>query len=568
MSAPQRTPVAVVGGGPAGLMLALLLDHHGVPSVVFDHGESGQRRPDGSTPGARTMEHLRRLGLAGPVRRLGLPGEHPGDLACFTRFGGRELSRLALPTATERLRRVAAAPRTDQLPEPPHHADRMYLAGFLREHAGTRPNITLRPGWRVTDLRQDARQVLVRAEHPDHPGEDWTARYAVGSDSGRDFVRDALGVRDEATGPRRPAAARLGDRRATAAHLRLPTFHRDRLGGPRAWSYWALDEDPAVNLIALNGEDEFLLLAAPARGGHPGHPADPGALLRRAAGADLPVEVLGDHRWTPGATPVAQRFGKGRVFLTSDADPAPADDGGLGMNTGIDDAANLAWKLAAVLRGWGGPGLLASYGGERRPIALRNAAAARELGAGPGAVARPAALEADTAEGRAARADLGALLRSHGERSLSSVGVQLGVRYDASPIVAGDPQAEPPGDSWGSYTPSSLPGGRAPHLWLDDWHGQGSSLFDRLGPGYTLLRLGPEPPSGKPLQAAAQARGLPLRVLDVEGEPARELYQRDLVLIRPDQHVAWRGNQLPTDPGDLVARVSGAGQRRSGAWAA
>lgn len=566
MSGLRRTPVAVVGGGAVGLMLALLLDHHGVPSVVFDHGDSGQQRPGGSTPGARTMEHLRRLGLAGPVRRLGLPGEHPGDLACFTRFGGRELSRLALPTASQRLRRVAAAPRTDQLPEPAHHADRMYLARFLREHAGTRPNITLRPGWRVTALRQDAQQVRVRAEHPDHPGEDWAARYAVGSDSGRGFVRGALGVHDETAGPRRPAG--VGDRPATAAHLRLPTFHRDGLGGPRAWSYWALNEDLAVNLIALNGEDEFLLLAAPAEGEHRGGPADPGALLRRAAGGDLPVQVLGDHRWTPGATPVAQRFGKGRVFLTADGDSTPAADGGLGLNTGIDDAANLAWKLAAVLHGWGGPGLLASYHRERRPIALRNAAAARELAAGPGAVARPAALEADTAEGRAAREDLGALLRSHGQRSLSSVGVQLGVRYDASPIVAGNPHAEPPGDSWGTYTPTSLPGGRAPHLWLDDWHGQGSSLYDRLGPDYTLLRLGPEPPSGKPLQAAAQAHGLPLRVLDVEGEAARELYQRDLVLVRPDQHVAWRGNHLPTDPGDLVARVSGAGPRRSEGWAA
>ncbi|MET9364734.1 FAD-dependent oxidoreductase [Streptomyces sp. NPDC006632] len=552
------TPVAIVGGGPVGLLLALFLDRYGVPSVVFNAEESWHGRPRGNTHNARTMEHYRRLGISGPIRRLGLPCEQPTDIAYFTRYSGHELSRLTLPTGTQRLRQTAVSPRTDQLPEPVHRANQKYVEEFLYHHARTRPNISLRFGRRVTALEQNAEQVTLRAEFPaEGSTQDWTARYVVGSDGGRSFVRRALGVRYE--GPGSLDQEVLG-RRATAVHLRLPTFHQEVFTGRRAWSYWALNSELVMNLISLNGDDEFFLLTSS---------LDPDtadteaitSLVRRAAGRALPVEVLSHRPWTPGAALVAERFTKGRVFLAGDAAHLFTPNGGFGMNTGVDDAANLAWKLAAVLDGWGGPGLLATYEGERRPIALRNTTAARDLNSGLGGIDRPPALEEDTRQGAAARERVGALLRCYGERT-HSLGVQLGARYDGSPVIA--PDGEPPADSWGTYTPSSVPGGRAPHLWLDDWHGQGSSLFDRFGAGFTLLRLGPEPPSGKPLEAAAQAAGMPLTVLDVEGEDARELYERDLVLIRPDQHVAWRGDQLPPDPGELVARVTGARRSKPG----
>ncbi|MCZ4123467.1 FAD-dependent monooxygenase [Streptomyces sp. H39-S7] len=551
-----RTPVAIVGGGPVALMLALFLDHHGIPSTVFGTGRPRRGEPRGTTHDARTMEHYRRLGVSGPIRRLGLPGGHPTDIAYFTRYNSPELSRLPQPTPTQRLRQVAIASRTDQLPEPVHRADQTSVGHLLREHAGTRPNITLHEGPRITGLDQDAGQVRVRTGYPGRPDEQWTARYAVVSDKGPDFVQQQLGIRygiPAAEAPGRPGTAP----RATTAHLRLPTFHREVLFGRPAGSYWAMNADLVANLIALNGEDEFSLLTSS---------VDPDTadaarltdLVRRAAGTDLPVEVLSHTAWAPGAALVAERFVKGRVLLAGNS-AHPTPDSGFGLNTGVDDAANLAWKLAAVLQGWGGPDLLATYGSERRPIALRNTAAARELHTAMAGIERPAALDTDTPEGVEVRDRVGGQLRCHGERT-DSIGVQLGVRYDGSPIIAPDADAEIPGDPWGLYLPTSVPGGRTPHLWLDDWHGQGSSLFDRFTPGYTLLRLGPEPPSGKPLLAAAQAHGMPLQILDVEDRPARDLYERDLVLVRPDQHVAWRGNQLPTDPGDLVERVTGAGR--------
>lgn len=549
-----RTPVAIVGGGPVGIVLALFLDRYGVPCVVFDAQEEQPAEPRGNTHNARTMEHYRRLGISAAVRRLGLPDRHPADIVYFTRYAGTELSRLRLASRSLRMRQTAAAPATDQTPEPVHRANQMYVENFLYEHARTRPNITLRLGRRVTALRQNATRVELTAEPADGPAEHWTARYAVGCDGGRSFVRRTLGVHYDGDGALDQDV--LG-RRATAAHLRLPTFHRDAVTGRRAWSYWSLNSDLVMNLIALNGEDEFFLLTSSIDPDTAG-PDRIRELVRRAAGVPLPVEVLGRRPWTPGVALVAQRLTIGRVLLAGDAAHLFTPNGGFGMNTGIDDTANLAWKLAALLHGWGGPGLLSSYESERRPIARRNTTAARELNAGLGSIERPAFLEEDSTRGAEARARVGDLLRCYGERT-HSLGVQLGARYDGSPLVVAD--GEPPADSWGTYTPSSRPGGRAPHLWLDDWHGPGSSLFDRLGPGFTLLRLGGRAPGSKGLEAAAQAQGMPLTVLDVDLEAARDLYERDLVLVRPDQHVAWRGNQLPSDPGELTALVTGSKER-------
>jgi hypothetical protein len=187
-------------------------------------------------------------------------------------------------------------------------------------------------------------------------------------------------------------------------------------------------------------------------------------------------------------------------------------------------------------------------------VAVRNTTAARDLNRTLGAIPRSPELEEDSPAGETARHALGALLSTYGEQ-FASIGVQLGARYDASPVIAAD--CERPPDSLTRYEPTSIPGGRAPHLWLDDWHGPGSSLFDRLGVGFTLLRLGPRPADGRPLAEAARARGLPLHVLDIPDSQARELYERDLVLVRPDQHVAWRGNRLPDDASALLARLVG-----------
>jgi hypothetical protein len=267
------------------------------------------------------------------------------------------------------------------------------------------------------------------------------------------------------------------------------------------------------------------------------------------------MEML-DHRpWTAGVALVAERFIAGRVILAGDAAHLFTPTGGFGMNTGMDDASNLSWKLAAIVQGWGGAHLLQSYEQERRPVAERNTTAGRELNKHLATAPVAPEIEQDSAEGEAARHRFREFIATLGEE-FASLGVQLGARYDGSPLIIAD--GAPPADDYVNYTPSGVPGGRAPHFWLDAGRGYGSSLFDRMGFGFTLLRLGAEPPDSSAIEHAAHERGVPLQVLDVPQADARELYGRDLVLVRPDQYVAWRGDAFPPQAGRLLAQAVGA----------
>jgi 2-polyprenyl-6-methoxyphenol hydroxylase-like FAD-dependent oxidoreductase len=548
----HQIPIAIVGGGPVGLMLALFLDRHGVRSVVFNSEPTSRHHPKGSTHNSRTMEHYRRLGFGSEVRKLGLPPDHPTDVVYLTRFNGIELARLRMPSEAEKMQRVAAAPRVDQVPEPIHRANQMYVEKFLLEHAGTRPNITLRFGSTVDTFAQDAHGVMLHAGAADGGGEEnWRAQYLVGCDGGRSLVRRSLGIQYEGFAA---LEQEFFGAHMISTYLRAPTLYRDFLGSRRAWQYWVVNPELRTGLVALNGSDEFIVWS---RGEPDRRPDDAAiaALVRRATGADIPLEIIAHGEWTGGIALTAERFADRRVLLAGDAVHLFTPTGGFGMNTGIDDAANLAWKLAAMVQGWGGAGLLSSYETERKPVAVRNTSASRALAKNVGDVPVPPELEQNSPVGEAARAGTGTFLSGFGEE-FASIGVQLGARYDGSPIIAADGHP-PPADDFVRYRPSSVPGGRAPHYWLDEARVFGSSLFDRLGVGFTLLRLGPNAPDGDPLVRAANACRIPLCVLDISDSEARALYACDLALIRPDQHVAWRGNALPEDCGALLGKVVG-----------
>jgi hypothetical protein len=243
------------------------------------------------------------------------------------------------------------------------------------------------------------------------------------------------------------------------------------------------------------------------------------------------------------------------VLLAGDAVHLFTPTGGFGMNTGMDDASNLAWKLAASVQGWGGANLLQSYEIERKPIALRNTLAAREFNKQLADMPPIDVIDENSPAGEAQRRVLSAHLPSLREE-YAAIGVQIGARYDGSPIIV--PDAAPPTDDYMNYKPSSIPGGRTPHFWIGDGRGYGDSLYDRLGRGFTLLRLGGKTADTSAIETAAQKRGIPLAVLDVPAAAARDLYGCDLTLIRPDQYVAWRGNAPPSDADGIWARVTGA----------
>jgi 2-polyprenyl-6-methoxyphenol hydroxylase-like FAD-dependent oxidoreductase len=557
------TPVVIVGGGPVGLVLALFLDFFGIKSTIFNIEPQERWHPKGNGQNARTMEHYRRLGFSDDVRRLGLPGDHPFDQAYFTRLSTHEIYRFPMPTGNERIAMRRQMAVTDQMPEPMFHVNQMFVERFLLQRARTRANIDVRFGWEVDWFTQDENQVRVHARRlgADEEGI-LAAQYAAACDGGRSFVRKTLGIGYE------------GDVQKTDAywagqffsiHMRIPDLYPKFVGHRRAWMYWAVNPDPHTRgvIIALNGRDEFMMLVKPEGGRRDVDIKQVADWVKRSIGSDIPVDVIGYYPWNAGQALVAERYRAGRILIAGDAAHLFTPTGGFGMNTGIDDSSNLAWKLAATIQGWGGPKLLATYETERKPIGYRNTGASRKYASMMHDAKVPADIEVDGPAGEAARraaSEMSYVRKNHFVRPehMDGVGVQLGARYDGSPIIIGDDK--PPEDrfpeTYDEYFPSGIPGGRLPHLWLDDERGQGSSLFDRLGRGFTLLRLDPSL-SVASFEEVSSKLGVPLTILDVSLPEARNLYGCALVLVRPDQYIAWRGDRVPDDPAAVLARVTG-----------
>ena len=548
----QSIPIAIVGGGPVGLTLALFLDRLGVRSVVFNTDPTTRWHPKGGSESARSMELFRLLGLSERIRTLGLPDDHPTDVAYFTRFNAFELARLRMPSRAEVLTQVRDAAKTDQVPEPIHRANQMQMERLLLEHARSRANIVMRYGHEVAEFTQGNDGVDITAIR-DETGlpERWRAQYLVGCDGGRSMVRRTLGIKFRGEGG---LEERYFGGRMFSTYIRSPQL-AELLRPRRAWQYWAVNADIRSTIISIDGAGEFLFRSKAAAPNQPADDATIRHVLHACAGAPVDVEIAGHEPWTAGVALVAERFADRRVFLAGDAVHLFTPTGGFGMNTGLEDASNLAWKLAARLQGWGGDGLLASYECERLPIALRNTGAGRQFSININDVHAPAILEDASPAGSTARTSVGAQLSGFGEQ-FASIGVQLGARYDESPIITAD--ASPPPDDFVTYHPTSIPGGRAPHLWLHDAHVRGNSLYDRFGIGMTLLRLGSHAPDAQSFQREAERRRMPLKILDVADSDARDLYGCDLALIRPDQYVAWRGNTMPGDASAVLARTAGA----------
>jgi hypothetical protein len=265
------------------------------------------------------------------------------------------------------------------------------------------------------------------------------------------------------------------------------------------------------------------------------------AIFGGALGMDVPFATLSVNEWTQHLL-CADRYRAGRAFIAGDAAHLVIPTGGLGMNTGVGDAIDLSWKLAATLAGWGGPALLDSYEIERRQIGLRNVRASGS------AMSGRLTWRAATSREAMARA-----FDSEQRKVTEILGIEAGYRYVGSPIVCAEPGDGPDPDNR-AYVPTTWPGFRLPHVWLDD----GTAIADRIGWGYTLLRLGTNPAATDALERELRATGAPLDVLRVTDARPREIYDRDLVLVRPDLHVAWRGNGAPDDPSAIAATVTGA----------
>jgi 2-polyprenyl-6-methoxyphenol hydroxylase-like FAD-dependent oxidoreductase len=546
---PTETSVFIAGGGPFGLMLANELGRRGVGVVLVDQKSGTTRNVQANATQARTMEHYRRLGFAEEVRALGMPADFPTDIAYFTRFARYELARFSLPSARDARQLVKTLSGSWSAAELPHRCNQKFIEPVLRRHAERLPGVSVNYGWRMTAFRPFQDYLEIDIEQSDG-GQAQTvrAKYLVGGDGPRSLVRQSLGLRYAGeTGVTRDFAGG----RMVAVYCRIPHFYRDIPHAP-AWMNVNFNRERRCFMPAVDGRSEFAFHTQlkPYEDEASVTDAAAVAMVQQAIGAPLAVEVLARDAWTAGHSLVAERFGAGRVFIGGDAAHLFTPTGGLGYNTAVEDAVNLGWKLAAVLRGQAAPRLLESYEAERRPLAQRNTAYAKGFADSLG-IEPPPQIEDETPAGAQARRRAGDYFASHGAAEFNIPGITFGGRYDGSPAIVSDASMPPP-DRPNVYVPTACPGGRPPHLWLPD----GRSLFDAFAFEWTLLRLGRA--DGLRFKHEAGRLGLDLTHLDLKIDEARELYGADLALIRPDQIVAWRGND-DRAAGAVLSRLSGRG---------
>jgi 2-polyprenyl-6-methoxyphenol hydroxylase-like FAD-dependent oxidoreductase len=552
MNAPLITDVLIAGGGPCGLMLANELGRRGIRCLLVDPKPGTAFNPQANATQARTMEHFRRLGFAQEIRSMGLPGDHPTDIAYLTRFAGTELARLRLPTAAAATQLIKNLSGSWSAAELPHRVSQKYVEASLRQHAQQLPSVDIRYGWQLQSFADTGGgiEAVVQAVDGSAPVT-VQAAYLMGADGARSFVRGQLGIAWQgATGFKRNF---MGGK-MLAVYLKAPDFYA-RNPNDRAWMYVVVNPQLRAFIMSVDGVDEFAfhVQRADDAATEALTEADARRLFAQAYGQDISIEILSMATWLAGHALVAESFRKGRVFLGGDAVHLFTPTGGLGYNTAVEDAVNLGWKLAAVVKGRAPTALLESYEWERKPLAVRNTNYARQLADSIGLFDAAPELEDDSAAGRQARAAASDYLNGHVRREFNIPGITFGGRYDGSPIIVRDGSTPPP-DQPNVYEPTACPGGRPPHAWLAD----GRSLYDSFNFEWTLLALGPAEPDAGGFERAAQQVGLDLKVVRHPAPELAALYEAPLVLIRPDQIVAWRGHDAGAAR-EVLARVNANG---------
>jgi len=533
-----ETPVLVVGGGPVGLALALDLAYRGVRSTLAerDPGTATVLLAKANGLHERTMEMCRRWGIAEQVAEVGFPDDHPGDTVYATALFGHLIGRTQIPATRDR-------PTPDSTPEKRQRCPQYEFDPLLARAVRERGLTDIRYGLTFERLDQDSRGVRAVLRRETGQPVEARARYLIGCDGAGSTVRQQLGVPFEGT---------LLDY-SVSAMIRIPamTLPAELDAGER---YILISRDGAWCVFtSVDGRTMWRITVVGGQQRENLDEIDMPEAIRRAIGRDdIPFEILRVVPWRRSQCSAAT-YRMGRVLLAGDAAHTTSPTGGHGMNTGIGDVSDLGWMLTALVQGWGGDGLLAAYDLERRPVAIRNGRSSTTNYQGWIENSGYADVLRDDAAGDACRRRIGSRLASSLHQEWNSLGVDLGYRYDGSPVVVGDGSPPTPDDP-SQYVPTSRPGHRAPHTWLSD----GRSTLDLFGPGFTLLRLDASGEDVSALLDAARDCGMPLRLVDLDEPAAVKLYERRLVLVRPDGHVAWRADAAPGDPAALVDVVRGA----------
>lgn len=527
--------VIVAGAGPVGLCLAIDLGRRGVRCLLIERNQTPSHWPKMDRTNGRSMEMFRRIGIADRVRALGFPPDVSLDVFLMKRLSEPPVAVMQFPSVGEWRRRTALC-HDGSLPlEPYQIVAQNKIEPLLKEIAETTPNITVRYDCGLVGLEQNDDRVIVRARNAAGDEQSYEAAFLAGCDGGASTVRKQLGIALDGQGNIR--------------ELRQVAFYSPDLydkipyGKGRHYSFL----DPHGGLIVVQGDrKEFTLHTTLPEG------TDFKPVIAALVGFPCDIHILHVATWRHNLL-LAEHYRDRRVFLAGDAAHLVIPNGGLGMNTGLGDAFDLSWKLAGRIKGWGGERLLDSYEQERRPVGAFNVAAAGWAADGVplwASLIRPEANE-DSPEAAELRHEIGkSFLVNHG-RTHGMRGAEYGYSYAGSAIIAEENGNEPEWDR-NVYVPHSRPGVRAPHMWLRS----GMPLQDAMGEGFTLLDF-TAGTDASALQAEFAARGAELRLVSLDEPHMRKLYDRAHYLLRPDLHIAWRGDVLPVDAAALADLVTG-----------
>jgi 2-polyprenyl-6-methoxyphenol hydroxylase-like FAD-dependent oxidoreductase len=527
----------VVGAGPVGLALAGDLGWRGIDCLLIEQSDGSIHQPKMDLVGIRTMEQCRRWGIVGDVENSPYPRDYPQDNVYLTGLGGYELGREQFPPLGEEKPPPQSPQKRERCPQ-------NMFDPILRAFAERQTSVELRYLTKLIGLRSESGGV-VAAVRDQRSGEEYelNADYVAGCDGAYSSVREILGIRMLGN----PALTYTTNIIFRCADLAA------RHPGRKAYRYiFVGPEGTWATIVAINGRDQWRMSIIGGATPRDLSQDDIHAAIRRAIGPQPQYEILTVVPWVRKEL-VAESYRRGPAFILGDAAHVMSPTGAYGMNTGIGDAVDLAWKLAAAVEGWGGDVLLDSFDAERRPIAIRNVTEAssnlrRMLSPG-----RNDGLLDDTEAGAAVRRRVGETMSQAMRNEWYTLGMHLGYRYEDSPVCVGDGTPPTPDDSK-NYIPTTRPGSRAPHLWLAD----GRSTLDLYGRNFVLLRIGARAPDAGALLQAARQRRLPLEVVAIDDPAVAAAYERSLVLVRPDGHVAWRGDEL-ADADMIISTVCGLG---------
>ena len=547
MSEPFTTDVLIVGAGPVGITLAMDLAWRGLDVTVIElRGPGEPPNVKCNHVAARTMEVLRRLGVARRVRDAGLPPDYPHDVAFRTTVTGIEFARIPIPSRQERFSTKGGPDTWWPTPELPHRINQIYLEPILVDHAIGMRGLHLRSRTSFEDFEQN--EFGVDATVRDLVSgitRTIRAKYLVGCDGARSAVRKKIGAHLSGTEV---------VQRVQSTYFRAPDLI-DRMQYRPAWMMMSVNPRRNALTCAIDGKENWLIHNYLLPHETEFDSVDRDAAIRTilGVGEDFQYEVLSKEDWI-GRRLIADKFRDRRVFICGDAAHLWIPFAGYGMNAGIADAMNLSWMLAAHLKGWADEAILDAHEIERLPITDQVSQFAMNIALKTLSQRRsvPDEIEDLTEAGERTRRQFGQEIYDLNVQQFCCGGLNFGYFYENSPIVAYDGEAHPPYTLF-DFEPSTVPGCRTPHIWLKD----GRSLYDVMGPDFTLLRLDASL-DVEPLLSAARARNVPLHLVDVDAADAAANYKQKLVLSRPDQHVAWRGDRVPDDALALIDLVRGA----------